>query len=571
MENTRKNILYIENDKTHRMLFKRFAETENLLGYDYILAESAKEAVGLLARENFDAVVINYPLKDTTAFKEFEKVNTAPVIMVMRAADQESAIGATKARAASYLTKDHKGHYLKTLPFFLASAVKLNKDNQEIKKLRTHLRNLEKLAEERIIEIQKEIDAQRQPKEQLQIFQHFTEASAQSIVITTILGIITYCNPAFAKIIGEDNPEDAVGKSLFDYYPDTIRQRLQNEILPAVLQEGHWAGELKLLGVKGDCIPYIENYLFVIRDKNSTPLYLANLLTDNTKQKRAEEKIKRKHDIQCVLNMMLGLSLRPYSLLEILDNILERITALPWLTLESGGAIFLVEDKPDRLVLKSSRGLPGDVRTKCAQILFGSCFCGQAALTQKIQFSDSVDHGHGKRTGHLSPHGHYCVPILSSGKVLGVMTLYLEEGHRRNQEEEDFLLAIANGLAGIIERKKAEEAKQQLQAQLMQARKMETIGQFSDGIVHAFNNILSAIIGYAELALFNMALNAPHRKTIESIYYLGHKAAALNKQLFTVSRKQNGKPEILLCLNAIVKDMQMILVRQIREDRTWIQ
>jgi PAS domain-containing protein/putative methionine-R-sulfoxide reductase with GAF domain len=570
MLHLRKNILYIENDATDRLFVKRFAEKENLLGCNYTLVGSVKEAVGCLEREDFDAVVLNYPLEDTTAFAQFEKVNTVPVILVMRVGDQDIAIAATKARADSYLIKDPEGNYLKLLPLFLDRAIKQNKDAQEIKKLRAHLQNFEMLAAERIIEMQKEIDAQKQPDKQLQIFQHFTEASSQGIVIATVFGIITCGNPAFAKIVGEDNPEAAVGKSLFAYYPDTLQQRLQNEIFPAVLQEGHWSGELGLLGVKGDRIPDIENYLFVIRDKNRTPIYLANLLTDNTKHKRAAAKIKHKHDIQGFLNTMLAISLRPCSLLEMLDNILERLSALPGPTMESRGAIFLVEGKPDKLVLKSSRGLPGDIQTKWAQVPFGSSFCGQAARTKKIQFSDSIDPCHGNRAGQIPLHGRYCVPILSNGRVLGVMTLYLKGGHRRNQEVEDFLFAIASGLAGIIERKRAEEGKKQLVSQLMRSRKMDVIGRFTDEITQAFNPLLSAIIGYAELALFNMDQNAPQRNTIENIYYLGLQAAAFNKQLVAISGKQNINSENL-CLNAKVKGMQMILVGRIGEERRWIQ
>ena len=570
MRNTRKNILYIENNKNDRMFFMQFAATEKLLGYDYIIAGSVKEAIDLLERENFDGVVLNYPPEDATAFEQFEKENTAPVILVMSASELDIPIGAPKVRADSYLIKDHTGNYLKTLRFSLESAIKQNKDDKEIKKLRTDLRNYKKLAEERIIEMQKEINAQKQQQDQFQVFHRFAEASSQGIVIATVNGIIIYCNPALAKILGEDNPEAATGKSLFVYYPENIQQRLKNEILPAVLQEGHWVGELGLQRVNGDVLPSIENYLFVIRGRNNNPLYLANLLTDNTEQKRAEQVILHQHNMQSVLTTMSGFSLKPYPLIEMLENILDRITAVPWLTLESRRAIFLVEDKSDTLFLKSSRRLLGDMQTKCAQVPFGTCYCGQAASTKKIQFTDSVSCCLENREGPALAHGLYCVPILSAGRVLGVMALSVKEGHRRNQEEEDFLLAIANELAGLIERKNVEEEKEQLQFQLAQARKLETIGRLAGGIAQDFNNILSAIIGYAELALFEMSQNDPHRDTIENIYHSGQKAAVLIKQLMSVRRKQIIKPEIL-CLNAIVEDMQMILVRMISQDRGWTQ
>ena len=55
-------------------------------------------------------------------------------------------------------------------------------------------------------------------------------------------------------------------------------------------------------------------------------------------------------------------------------------------------------------------------------------------------------------------HGHYCVPIRSSDrKVLGVFTVYLRQGHPRDEKEEEFLGAVAYVLAGIVERRRAEE------------------------------------------------------------------------------------------------------------------
>jgi HD-GYP domain-containing protein (c-di-GMP phosphodiesterase class II) len=55
----------------------------------------------------------------------------------------------------------------------------------------------------------------------------------------------------------------------------------------------------------------------------------------------------------------------------------------------------------------------------------------------------------------MSSHGHYCVPILSAGKVLGVINLYLRVGHQRDEKEEEVLRATADVIAGIIERKRA--------------------------------------------------------------------------------------------------------------------
>lgn len=174
-------------------------------------------------------------------------------------------------------------------------------------------------------------------------------------------------------------------------------------------------------------------------------------------RKKAEKELQRRHNIQTVLNKMLHISLKPFSLEKILDDILKQIVSISWITLEEMGGIFLVEDKADTLIMKSYYMFPEGLRSACAEIPFGECLCGQAALTGKIQFATPSHKRHKSIPVNIPSHGHYCVPIISANKVLGVLVLYIKKGYRRKKEGEDFLYAIANVLAGIIERKQVEE------------------------------------------------------------------------------------------------------------------
>lgn len=145
--------------------------------------------------------------------------------------------------------------------------------------------------------------------------------------------------------------------------------------------------------------------------------------------------------------------MRQENLEKMLEQMLDHIVSISWFSLLAKGAVFLVEEKPDVLIMKSSHNLPEEQQRICAQVPFGRCLCGRAALTKKIQFADSIDDRHENCSPNVPPHGHYCVPILSSDNLLGVIILYLEEGHRQNQDEQNFLLTIANIMAGIIEGK----------------------------------------------------------------------------------------------------------------------
>jgi len=175
-----------------------------------------------------------------------------------------------------------------------------------------------------------------------------------------------------------------------------------------------------------------------------------------------ERELRRNYDLQSVINGILQLSLESTPLEEILDKALNLILSIPWLTIESMGSIFLVEGDPETLVMKAQKGLSPQILEECGALPLGKCMCGMAALRQEVEFSDTLDERHEVRYEGIEPHGHYCVPILLSGKTVGVISMYLSEGHKRDDMEEQFLNAIANALAGIIQRKRVEGEREKL-------------------------------------------------------------------------------------------------------------
>jgi CheY-like chemotaxis protein len=94
------------------------------------------------------------------------------------------------------------------------------------------------------------------------------------------------------------------------------------------------------------------------------------------------------------------------------------------------------------------------------------------------------------------------------------------------------------------DRKQSEEEKKKLEAQLRQSQKMEAIGTLAGSVAHDFNNILTTIIGNAELALMDVIKDESLRKGIEEIKKAGEKAASLTRQLLDFSRKQIVQPKM---------------------------
>jgi len=120
-------------------------------------------------------------------------------------------------------------------------------------------------------------------------------------------------------------------------------------------------------------------------------------------------------------------------------------------------------------------------------------------------------------------------------------------------------------LRDITERKQAQEALRQTEAQLRQSQKMEAIGKLAGGIAHDFNNLLTGVRGYSELLLNHFQPGDPLRNNVEAIRQAAAQAASLTHQLLVISRRQVLAPRVLN-LNAVVTNLGPILRRLIGED-----
>ncbi|HOW57007.1 MAG TPA: response regulator [Smithellaceae bacterium] len=107
--------------------------------------------------------------------------------------------------------------------------------------------------------------------------------------------------------------------------------------------------------------------------------------------------------------------------------------------------------------------------------------------------------------------------------------------------------------------------RQKLEEQLRQSQKLEGIGQLAGGVAHDFNNILTAIIGYAHLAMIKMNEDDPARHYLKLILESSEKATILTQSLLAFSRKQTVNLTTVN-LNTLVANFQKFLLRILRED-----
>jgi len=304
-------------------------------------------------------------------------------------------------------------------------------------------------------------------------FSQLLDSAPDAMVVADRDGRITLVNACTERMFGYSRQE-LLGQYTEILIPEEhrethreIRRRFTENHGPRIIGEGY---ELSGLKKDGTVFPAEVN-LSPLSSEDG--LHFVSTIRDITRRKNVERSIQANLNAQKVIGSILHLSLEPVSLDDFLQQTLEMILDLPWLSLLKKGAIFLVDDDPSVLVMKAEVQLPDSLLTSCARVLFGQCLCGQAAASREIVFADCVDDRHKIRYEGMQPHGHYCIPIMSDDRLFGVINLYLQEGHKAHQSENSFLKLVSDALAGTIKRKKTEQSLKKNESQLLAAQSIQ--------------------------------------------------------------------------------------------------
>jgi PAS domain S-box-containing protein len=150
--------------------------------------------------------------------------------------------------------------------------------------------------------------------------------------------------------------------------------------------------------------------------------------------------------------------------------------------------------------------------------------------------------------------------LEKTGKQKGVSIFRLKhkDGHSVDVETKSSVIFRQGKPYAIQGIARDITGKKKMESQLRQAQKMEAIGTLAGGIAHDFNNILSAILGYSEIALINLPENDPAHSNIEQVVKAGIRARDLVKQILTFSRQaeQDLKP---LKIQPVIKEAIQLL------------
>jgi len=193
-----------------------------------------------------------------------------------------------------------------------------------------------------------------------------------------------------------------------------------------------------------------------LQTEDGSPILL-HTMRDVSEEWRGEEHGRRKHQSVLVLSELLRVALGPGTMDDQVERILDLVIGIPWLALEEKGAFFDAAPGSGELRLRVARGLAPDLLRACARVPFGHCHCGVAAQTRDAVFAAGLDERHVTQYEGITPHGHYCVPVLLDREVVGVLNLYLSDGHVEDEFEQAFLVGVARVISTVIRRHRDRE------------------------------------------------------------------------------------------------------------------
>jgi signal transduction histidine kinase len=155
--------------------------------------------------------------------------------------------------------------------------------------------------------------------------------------------------------------------------------------------------------------------------------------------------------------------------------------------------------------------------------------------------------------------------ILVSGTIGEEMAVAAMQQGAADYLLKDRIARLGSAVRRALQEVEERGERKRLEAQFIEAQKMEVVGQLAAGVAHDFNNVLAVIMGYSELIVQELSPDHPLQKYAEEIRLAAKRAAGLTQQLLIFSRKQTVQA-VVLDLNEVVESMDKMLRRLIDEN-----
>jgi PAS domain S-box-containing protein len=336
------------------------------------------------------------------------------------------------------------------------------------------------------------------------------EQSPAIVVITDTKGTIEYVNPRFTEITGY-TLEEVRGRNprLLKSGHTTLEE--YQELWGAITAGGTWRGELLNKKKNGELYWVAAAMSPIKNGEGATTHYLA-IEEDVTERRSQEERLR------------------------LSDSILQHLGNLV-LVSDRDGALVYISPSVKAMLGYTPEELLGDGWWRLS---FADPAEAQAMREKTIR------EARGEQPVDVGPRER---PVVGrDGAARWILW-------SRYKGPDSLMLGLGSDITRFKE----------LEQQFLQAQKMEAVGRLAGGVAHDFNNVLTAILGYAEMLVEDLPASSAAAEDAREIRAAAERATALTRQLLAFSRKQILQTA-LVDLNGVVAGLDKMLRRLLGED-----
>ena len=422
----------------------------------------------------------------------------------------------------------------------------------------------------------RDITEERQRQEAERRMLDVLEATPDIVAIRDAEGALLFTNSSGRDWGTKETDCHAWADVLDLAHPEWAREIVRREGIPTALEHGNWTGETAIVGHDGEEIP-ISQVIVAGRDEQGEVSHVSTIMRDISPIKAREKALRRRDAILEAVSQAGTEFLRSADWQEGASAGLDRlgeatgVSRLSVLRLDRHGE----GDWTATLVLEwTAEG----VEPMLGDPLLQDVPAEEAGMSRWVERFRNDQTVYGPVAGLpeseralLRAQGIQsvaAVPVHVRGDLWGMAVFDdCETAREWAPTEIEALRAAAGALGAAIQRNQTEQELADREEELRQSQKMEAVGRLAGGVAHDFNNMLTAIQGFATLLQGRLDADEGGRHYLDEILRAADRSAALTRQLLAFSRKQVMRPRVV-DLNDVIRDMETMLRRLLGETIT---